>query len=930
MSRCFGDHFPMNTDPPAHIDADRTVGRIHNLPPERVHGALHTRPEGLSRREAEVRLQDIGPNTLEERRVGWWLQSLVRQFSNFFTILLVISAGICFVADHIQPGEQMAVLGFALFGVAVLNALFSFFQEYRAERAMQELKKFLPQQVLAMRDGKETEIPADSLVPGDVIVVREGDRIPADARLVESEELTVNNAPLTGESNLIVLDPAESDAALEASRNVVFAGCAVVRGSGRAVVFATGFRSQFGRIAILSREIQHTISPLQRETARMVRVLTIIAVTMGLVFFAYGVLTERSLWVNLVFMMGIIVANVPEGLLPTFTLSLAMASLRMAKRNVLVRTLNAVEALGAVHVICTDKTGTLTENRLSVSRIIPPLDGPSFEDETDTGRILARALETSDLNRSNANRWSGDPLEIAVATRADEIVEEGWTDSVLATVEKRFPFDVAKRYAAAIVKADPGRTFAVKGAWEAVRSFVSEVRGNGGSTRPLTDEVLRKIDRTVDQHSASGFRLIAVAERRLESEVGNTDAEHFAHEMTLLGFIALEDPLRPEVPNAVAECHHAGIRVVMVTGDHPGTAVAIAKRAGIVGDGEDSASWVMTGADLAYLDERDLADRLDDGVRIFARTTPEQKMKIVNAFRQLDRVVAVTGDGVNDAPALKAADVGVAMGRTGTDVAREAAQVILLDDNFASIVAGIEEGRTIFANIRKFTNYVLVSNGPEIVPYLVYMLFPVPLALTVIQILAIDLGTDIIPSMALGQEKPDAETMRQPPRDRNQGLMTWPLITHSYLFLGLIEAAVSLGLFFWVLQAGGWVWGQELASSDPLYRSATGIALSSILLMQVGNLFGRRSRYGLGIDRSAFANPLIVLGILLEVLFSWAILYYPPLGAILGTGPVDLHVYLAAWCGPVLIFGMDYGRKRIARALSERHTGLPYRSVQLF
>jgi len=424
--------------------------------------------------------------------------------------------------------------------------------------------------------------------------------------------------------------------------------------------------------------------------------------------------------------------------------------------------------------------------------------------------------------------------------------------------------------------------------------------------------------------ASRGWRGFAWAYRQLRAGCGgDASQQQLEQNLILKGFIGAEDPIRDEVPGAVAACHTAGIGVVMITGDHPETAEAIARAAGIVAPDAPPGSATVTGAELSRLSKVQLVSRLKDGISVFARTTPEQKWKVVSAFHELNKVVAVTGDGVNDAPALKAADVGIAMGKSGTDVAREAAQVILLDDNFASIVNGIEEGRTIFNNIRKFTNYVLVSNGPEILPYLLFMLFPVPLAMTVIQILAIDLGTDIIPSMGLGQEKPDPEVMRQPPRDHNQGLLTFPLIAHSYLFLGLIEAAFALSLFFWVLFDGGWVWGADLSVRDPLYLSATGITLSSIILMQIGNLFGRRSRTGSGLSLDFLSNPLIVGGIVFEIVFSWAILYFPPLSTVLGTGPVDIGVYAIAWLGPFLIFTLDYARKRVLAGLRARGMSIP-------
>jgi len=884
--------------------------QIHNVAPEQVFALLRSRPEGLDGADVAERRRDVGPNTLEVTEKFRWLSILVRQFTNFFTVLLDISAAICFVADFIQPGEGMNVLGWALLGVSMLNALFSFVQEYRAEHAMDELKKLLPQKVMVRRAGADAEVLAGDLVPGDVLLVREGDKVPADARLVACHDLLVNNAPLTGESRPVRLSADAVEAPLIESRNLLFAGCVVLRGAGVAVVFATGFRSEFGNIATLSHEVRRKPSPLEIETAHMVRVLTIIAVTMGAVFFAYGVFAGRSLWVNLVFMMGIIVANVPEGLLPTFTLSLAMGSLRMARRNVLVKSLNAVEALGAVHVVCTDKTGTLTLNKLELTHLADAAGGDVTEPRARAAAIEL-ALAASELRR-DGNRYAGDPLDVALADAY--VASGGDVDATMATAVRAFAFDPELRRAAGIARRGDGAVFAVKGAWESIRPMIAHVAGTDGQTTVASDDALAAADAVVQRLAGGGQRVIALAFRRLDCEpAADAPQASFERDLVLAAFLGLEDPLRPEVPGAVAQCRAAGIRVIMVTGDHPTTAEAVARRAGMVVDATPAGAATLTGDALQGMRRRELIAMLQSGLAVFARTTPEQKWKIVSALHDMGLVVAVTGDGVNDAPALKAADVGIAMGRAGTDVAREAAQVILLDDNFASIVAGVEEGRTIFANIGKFTNYVLVSNGPEILPYLIYMLFPVPLALTVIQILSIDLGTDIVPSMALGREPPEPGIMKESPRGHRQGLLTLPLIAHSYLFLGLIEAAFSFALFFWVLTAGGWQWGQDLPASAPLYRSATGIALASIVLMQIGNLFGRRSRLGSGLTRDAFANPLLVAGIAFEAVFSWAILYFPPVGAVLGTGPVAADVYLVAWLGPVLIFVLDYARKLVVR-----------------
>jgi sodium/potassium-transporting ATPase subunit alpha len=887
--------------------------RITSLPASEVHAALQTRPEGLDPAEVGERLRELGPNVLHAPTKFSWPESLLRQFTNFFTILLNVSAAICFVAHALRPGEGMNVLGFALFGVAALNALFSFAQEYRAEKAMEALRRFLPHTVTVRRSGKEQTARADDLVPGDVLLLAEGDRIPADARIVEQHLLLANNAPLTGESRPVPLVSEPFDGRLSEASNVAFAGCQVLRGTAEAVVFATGSRTEFGKISTLSADTSRTVSPLQQETNHMVRVLTRIAVGMGFVFFVYGLLTGRPLIVNLIFMMGIIVANVPEGLLPTFTLSLAMGSLRMARRNVLVNGLNAVEAIGAVHVVCTDKTGTLTQNRLSIARVVSPR-GEDLSDERRR-RVLEAALVASDVHEKDG-KLAGDPLDVAVAEAWIEA--GGRRDDVADTIVEPFPFDVDSRRAGAVAaRPDGGRWFAVKGAWEPLSELSTSLR-EGDAEAPLTEARRREIDECIRKLAAAGSRVIAVAQRPIDPPEQPTQVT-CERDLLLEGLVCLEDPLRAEVPAAVARCREAGIDVVLITGDHRETARAVAVEAGIVPPDVDLQRVTAIGEELEEATIESVARRIDRGVRIFARSTPEQKMAIVRALQKRQKIVAMTGDGVNDAPSLKAADVGIAMGASGTDVARESAQIVLLDDNFASIVAGIEEGRTVFTNIKKFTNYVLVSNGPEILPYLLFILLPVPLALTVIQILSIDLGTDIVPSMALGQEPPEPDAMRRPPRREREGLLSLPILAHSYLFLGLIEAAWSLALFFLVLSRGGWGLGDPVMNaSDPLYQSATGIALSTILLMQIGNLVGRRHRDRSGLDRGLFRNRLLLTGILVQVVFSWATLYTPFLNRVLGTQPVETWIYACAWIGVPLIFLSDLARKRVAARLRRR------------
>jgi sodium/potassium-transporting ATPase subunit alpha len=884
--------------------------QIQQVDADRIYRMLRSRPAGLRDAEVAERLREVGKNTIRKEGRLRWAATLGRQFTNFFSVLLDISAAVCFIAERVQPGEGMLLLGWALLGVSVLNALFAFVQEYRAELAMHALQKFLPPRVTVRRNGAERDILAEDLVPGDVLLLKEGDRISADARLVESTDLLVDNSPLTGESRPQPLSALGSDAALLESHNIAFAGCSVVRGSGAAVVFATGGRTEFGKIASLSREIRRPVTPLERETQRMVRILTVIAVAMGVAFFAFGVFIGRPLWVNLVFMLGIIVANVPEGLLPTFTLALSMGSLRLARKNVLVKSLPSVEALGAVHVICTDKTGTLTLNQVKITRFADPLTGDPLSPSGRQERCLELALIASDVGSKDGN-FRGDPLDAALANAFRDMGTDPL--EVIRGTNRHFPFDAVKRREAGVFHSAVGTIFAVKGAWESIRPLVRFAELGDGTAVPADDARKAAADGIVRRLASQGSRVIALAYNRPDAGVDSLSQDVLEQGLILTAFLCFDDPIRPEVPDAVARCHTAGIHVIMVTGDHPDTAVAVARAAGILAPDAPHSQAVMTGAELERIPERQLVERLNAGLAVFARTNPEQKLKIISALKRMEQVVGMTGDGVNDAPALKAADIGIAMGKSGTDVARESADIVLLDDNFASIVAGVEEGRAIFENIRKFTNYVLVSNGPEIIPYLLYIVLPVPLALSIIQILSIDLGTDIVPAMGLGQEPPDRDTMQRPPRHLTDRLLDWPLLAHSYLFLGLVEAAYSLFVFLVVLVQGGWQFGQELPLRDPLLQSASGAALCTIILMQIGNLIGRRSRTRSGVGPGLFTNKLIVLGVLLEIAFSWALLYIPVVQRVLGTGPVSLWVYGLAWLGAPLIYFVDYLRKKTSR-----------------
>ena len=901
---------------------------------------LETADSGLTTEEAIRRFIEFGPNVLAEPDRYSMLRGLIRQFTHFLAVLLWIAAGLSFTADLMKPGEGMATLGWAILGVIVINAVFAFLQEYKAERAVQALRRLLPDDAWVTRNGQSLGVRRSEIVPGDVLLLEEGARVPADARLIEASGIRVDTAALTGESKpkRRTADPVEDGHWLDLP-NLVFAGTTVLSGHGRAVVFASGMRTEFGKIANLTTAVETSFSPLQKEIVKVTRIVAAISLTMGATFFAIGLLTGLSFWISAIFGIGIIVANVPEGLLPTVTLSLAMASQRMAKRHALIKHLASVETLGCTTVICTDKTGTLTENRMKVDRFY--VDGLVIESREGCFFTRGRIVNNADaeqwqcffdvlLHCHNAKRvrqsdgrfvMAGDPTEVALLQFA---VEHGLAHRPPLRRMAELPFD-ADRKRMSTLHWSEGRLIAfTKGAPESVVALCTRIQIRGKAVPMTSDERARILNQS-RSFAEQAYRVLAVAMREVAHQPEHIEVGTIEADLTFLGLVAMMDPPHREVPVAIAKCRRAGVRVIMITGDHPQTALAIAGKIGLA---PERVTWepsgfvpVIEGSQMDRMSDEHLRQlltpsRSGEPEPVFARMAPRHKMRVVSILKEMEEVVAVTGDGVNDAPALKKADIGVAMGIAGTDVAKEIADIILLDDNFTTIVNAIEEGRTVFANIRKFATYVLVSNVPEVVPFLGYGFFGIPLALTIPQVLAVDLGTDMVPAIALGAEPPHPGIMDVPPRPRSERLLSKPLLLRAYLFLGLNSAVLAMGGFFVYLFANGWTWGMNLDWSSPLWRTATTVTLAGIVFAQVANVFACRSARLSVFRMDWFTNPLIFWGIAVELTLLAAISYTPVGNNVFGTSPLPLWIFGPLILGALVLLLAEETRKLIANRLS--------------
>jgi calcium-translocating P-type ATPase len=888
--------------PPPQVDARESL--------ERLLRDLRTSRDGLSEREAARRLISAGPNELTRAKGRSWTRELGSQLIHPLALLLWAAGGLAAL-------ERTWALAIAIVAVVWINALFAFVQERHAERAVEALSAYLPPHSQVLRDRSKKLVDARQLVPGDVIVVAEGDRVSADARLLLGS-VEMDLSTLTGESLPVIREPipGRTLVPLLQAPDLLFAGSTCTGGEASAVVFATGMQTELGRIASLSQRVGRETSPLEIQVKRVARLIAIVAVLIGAAFIPLGMLVAGlSLTDDVNFAIGMLVANVPEGLLPTITLALAVGVRLLARRGALIKRISAVETLGSTSVICTDKTGTLTLNRMRVRRIWTAEATLEHQDGTPLvtapGSGLARlaqaaaACSNAELDPADPVKGFGDPTELALMSLALDV---GVTASSARSGRMaQFHFDAGLRRMSTVDHTTDGLCVNTKGAPEEVLPRCTRIALADGRDEALTEPVRSRIQTVVQSWADEGLRLLAIANRPLpDRDERARSREKAEQDLTLLGLVGLLDPPRPEVPDAVARCHSAGVRLLIVTGDHALTAHRIAEQVGIGRCG----LRVVNGPDLDAMAESELDALLaTDEEIVFARSSPEAKMRITDALQDLGEVVAVTGDGVNDAPALRRADIGVAMGRSGTDVAREAAKMVLTDDNFASIVTAIEAGRRVYDNVRKFIVYIFAHATPEVVPFLLYALSGgrIPLPITVMQILAIDLGTETLPALALGREPAEPGLMERPPRPRTESVIDAGMLGRSWGLLGGVSAVLVVALFLTTLVTGGWTLGADVAAGPlhEVWRQATTMTFLGIVACQVGTAMAARTQRQALVRIGIGSNRLLLWGIVFEIGFAAALVLVPALHPIFGTATPAPWQVLALLPLPVLVWGVD-------------------------
>ena len=909
-----------------------------SMPINEVFDDLKTNPNGLTSEEAKLRLKKYGYNKLSEKRQIPFIHKFIRHIRDLFGILLLVAS----ILSYISGNPDLALI---ILAVVFVNIFVSMFQESRAEKAMATLKSWMPEFAKVIRDGELKKISVREIVPGDIVSLDEGDRVPADARLIEAFDLWTNNVPLTGESEP---QPRVAEAVKTVEKaymyapNLVFMSTSVAKGQGKAVVYSTGMDTQFGKIANLTQTIREEESPLQKEIALTAKYDFIIAVAVGAIFFASSFLfLHASLATSIFFMIGVMVACVPEGLQVTVSSALAINVLKMVKQNVLVKRLSAVQTLGSVTVICTDKTGTITKGEMTVNKLwvydyVVGVSGLGYKPEGDftiNGQplqegqrgSLEKLLEIASLCNgakldppSDRNKnWSviGDPTDgalLVAALKSNVNVQNALDEKPIVHV---LPFSFERKRMSTVHKLNGDVYIYTKGAPRNILDICSKVLVDG-KVEELNEENMTIIESRIHEFANQGLRVIAVAYKEIPKSTYNKDEAE--KDLIFVGLAAMRDPPRTEVKDAVLEAKQAGVKTVIITGDYGPTAQAIAQEAGIV---ERQCCQIIRGVDLEDLSDQAIVNEVRKGNVIFARVSPEQKLRIVKVLKKSGEIVAVTGDGANDAPSLKEADIGVAMGASGTDVAREAADIVLLNDSFASIVKAIESGRAIYENIRKFIVYVFSHNWAELIPFILYAVLGIPLPLLVPQVLAIDLAIDVIPSLALSREPPEAGIMQEPPRSIKERLFTRKVLLRS-VFIGVIIATGAMIGCLNAWAAGGWHFGMALTSTSSFYTSgvyAKGVTMTfaGIVVAQAGNVLACRTSKRSIFKTSLKTNKWIIFGITAQIGILSLLIYLPVMQHIFTTTALSLSNWAFLVSLAVIVVFAEEIRKFFSRKFTK-------------